>query len=196
MADDFKLEQRGSASAFAEDAAKRLRGAIDTNMLQAAVIAAGSVRQAVYDEFKPGTNLLAWSFKPTLLADGEDGSLRSGALSDVIYARIQDEGGTIVPKRAKALAIPVSPRAKGGKGGSIGPGDFPKNYLHMVWPKGGPKGFLFGLDSVLHFVLQKSVTLKATGYLEQAARIAFPLITEDMELAIQKGLDETKAGGE
>lgn len=81
-----------------------------------------------------------------------------GKRYDVPYAWTQDKGGTIVPKRARALAVPI--------GGTKGlPRNFPNltlirrpgkpPLLVEITPKGGWK---------LRFVLLQSVTLKATGW--------------------------------
>ena len=80
-----------------------------------------------------------------------------GRGQDVPYARIQDEGGTIVPKRARALAVPI--------GGTKGlPRNFPN--LVMIRRVGKPPLLIekVGKAWKLRFVLLRSVTLKATGW--------------------------------
>jgi hypothetical protein len=70
--------------------------------------------------------------------------------SNLVYAEIQEYGGDIVPKKAKALFIPLSD--KGRKGG---------------------EGLLFGID----FVYSKKVTIKPKGYFSRGMESSFDGIT-------------------
>ena len=109
------------------------------------------------------TGHLANSVGRAIKRDGEHTTLTigtnvTGRTRDVPYARIQDEGGTIVPRRARALTIPVA----GTKGVAA---NFPNMFL-LKRPGKPPllvektaKGAL-----KLRFVLVSQVTLKATGW--------------------------------
>lgn len=70
------------------------------------------------------------------------GILRAGGgTRDVQYARIHEEGGTILPKQARALAIPTRfARTQAGVSRVASPRQVAG--LRMVWPKGSPRGYL------------------------------------------------------
>ena len=74
------------------------------------------------------------------------------------YAGVHQEGATITPKAAKALAIPVTNEARRAGG--------PRSMdLHLVWPKGKAAGTLRDDANKVHFVLVKSVTIPARPFL-------------------------------
>ena len=100
---------------------------------------------------------------------GPEMSLSAGGRfggNDVRYARIHELGGTIRPKRAKSLAIPL-PAARTGAGvsGRPGPRDFPD--LQFM-PSKNPRnvGILATPAGVPMFVLRRSVTIPARPYLK------------------------------
>jgi len=85
--------------------------------------------------------------------------------SGLVYARVQDEGGTIRPRRARALAIPLNDEARGKR-----PRDFPDLFLLPADAGDEHVGVLMrktgvgdGLEGM--FVLRKSVRLPARPYL-------------------------------
>lgn len=97
-----------------------------------------------------------------LVRDGEVttawlGTNVAGKSRDVPYARIQDEGGTIVPRRAGALAVPIPP-TKG----------LPRNYQNLVMIRRVGKPPLLvekrARSWKLRFVLLQKVTLKPTRW--------------------------------
>ena len=103
------------------------------------------------------------------------------------YARLLEKGGTIYPKNAKALAVPISDEAK--KFSS--PRDMPD--LDLIPRKGKPsllvrqmrsRGNLRGFE--LHWILVKSVTIPAFGWLSKGVVAAMPEMTD----AMQDELDE------
>ena len=80
-------------------------------------------------------------------------------------ARLQNYGGTVTPKRAKALAIPVSKEAK--RVGSPGGGRFPRPLFAMS-AKSATTGLLcenVNGKVVVHYVLVKSVTIPPRQFL-------------------------------
>ena len=89
------------------------------------------------------------------------------------HARIQNTGGTILPKNAKALAIPISaeakkytsPRAMQGLDLIPRPGK-PSLLVRQLTKRGALKGF------ELHWVLVSSVTLPGTRWLDRGAENA------------------------
>lgn len=147
-------------------------------LLDAALHAEGELKQIIMEVFKSGgTGQLARNPKATLLeTKGEIKS--SGAFMDLIYAGIQNKGGTIYPKSRKNLSIPLSAKAKT-------PG---------LWPRHWAKGKLFFIKSKAgnkllvekkgrgklerHYLLRPSVTIKGKGYIARAARAAEAGIAE------------------
>lgn len=84
--------------------------------------------------------------------------------SKVPYARIHEEGGTIRPKSARVLTIPVTAQAqKAGSPRSFG-GD-----LHFRFSGGRPLG-LFDPVGKMQYVAKDSVTIPARPYLEPALK--------------------------
>ena len=193
MAEPFKVEIKGSVADWTIGLLKAMDRAKLTALLQAAEFAAGSIRAEIFGgSFRPGTGALARSYTASLLKP-KGGKLRSGALSDLVYARIQDEGGTITPKKAKALAIPVSSQARGLHG--VGPREFPGN-LSLVWPKGRDRGWLEDEQGKVHYSLRQSVRLPGRGYLNEAKKASEKPIAEIMSATIEKDLGDVDAGGE
>ena len=101
---------------------------------------------------------------------GPEMSLSAGGRfggNDVRYARIHELGGTIRPKRAKSLAIPL-PAARTGAGvsGRPGPRDVPG--LRFVPTPGSPRvvAVLVNESNQVMFYLHKSVTIPARPYLK------------------------------
>lgn len=109
------------------------------------------------------TGHLANSVGRTIKRDGEHttatlGTNVAGRVRDVPYARIQDEGGTIVPRRARALTIPIA----GTKGVAA---NFPN--LFLVRRVGKPPLLVEKTGKgawKLRFLLLQQVTLKPTGW--------------------------------
>jgi len=102
------------------------------------------------------------------------------------YAAILNSGGVIVPRNAKALAIPVSDEAKRHES----PRDMAN--LVMVPRKDSPpllvrkltrRGDMTGMQ--VHWVLVASVTIPAFRWLENGAAAATPEITEDMAASME-----------
>ena len=197
MSDAFKVEFKGSVEQWVSDLIPAVAEAQAKSMLPAAEMAAGAVRASIFEAFPGSRGGMARSYTATLLRP-KDGHLRSGAVSDLVYARIQDEGGTITPKNAKALTIPISDQAKRLSERGIGARAFPAE-LSLVWPKGRRTGML--VESMqdrtkLHYVLSKRVTLPGKNYLDDAAQHVAPLLVELFDVNITKAGKETKAGGE
>lgn len=87
----------------------------------------------------------------------------------LIYARLQNEGGTILPTKSKALAIPRTPEAV--RAGS--PRRFPRK-LTLIWPKGKRSGRLVEKTTkgknqvpvmITHFLLLLSAVIPARPFL-------------------------------
>lgn len=180
----FSVKFDGSVEKWAENVASEMSEESVKLMLQAAELAAGEIRLAAFDAFPSGRGGIARSFNATML-QSEKGSLKSGALSDLVYARIQDKGGDIFPKRAKALTVPVSHIAKTMRDHGVGARDWPDGKLALVWPRGKPHGFLIETRRrgkfIVHYVLKKQVHINPTHYIDKAREAVEPKISELFE---------------
>jgi len=156
-------------------------------MLLAAEHATGEIRRSAPHD-RGG---LIRSFKATMLTSQTLGILRSGGVSDLIYTKIQDEGGTITAKK-KYLAIPVGDRARSVAG--LWPRDWADGDLFFYTTKSGKPALAKrdgapGKDFV-QYVLRKNVKIKPTNYLKAAALNAEPEIAAILGDQIQISIDE------
>lgn len=145
--------------------------AMSLALLRCAQRTESDVKETIRRVFEPGTGNLSRSFKPVMLENTEE-EITAGVVSDLVYAGIQNDGGTILPKTAKNLAIPVSSNVPLGKW----PRDYPKDALEFVPAKNkGPNVSGYLLDAVSKkpmFRLQRKSVIKPTNYLEYAERIS------------------------
>src|SRR3990167_6310333 len=111
--------------------------------LTAAALSAGreaKIRVGAFPRFTRSGRLRASiGASATEIANGAELRLRAGwGTGQVRYARIQEHGGTIVPRSGKFLAIPVGPALTGaGVSRFASPRDVPPPGL--VAPPGGPR---------------------------------------------------------
>lgn len=189
------------ASSFPAAAARAAARAADA----IAVVAAGAVQQGLTAGVSPdGTAFrpLGWprprgGSKPLLdtgvlrasvsaEADGRGLTVRANAPG----ARLHQEGGVIVPTRAKALTIPVSKEAVRAGGAR----NFPRR-LFALGRKAGGNGALAERTArgglIVHYLLRMSVTVPARPYLGVSAaaarRIARLLAGEHVRLLTEGG---------
>lgn len=158
---------------------------IGKGLLRAAEYTVGEIRKQVIKTFDPHTGALARSYKAQLLRSGK--TVVAGALSDLVYAGIQDRGGTIHAK-GKKLAVPV------GAGRTLPVGTGPRDVPGLVLVKSRRGNALLAkvrrdgkLD--VYFVLKDSVTLKGRDYLEAAARESESTVVEILEGELQDFLN-------
>jgi phage gpG-like protein len=107
----------------------------------------------------------------------------------VIYAAIHEFGGTIVPDKAKALAVPVSPEAKKLSMLGKGPRDIPG--LVMIAHEGRtPILALVNPDKTLNvmYALLNKVTIGAKPYLRPALQSEKNIIAQIFAKAVTKGV--------
>ena len=107
---------------------------------------------------------LSQSIRYVVKRDRKSPSVQIG--TDVIYGRILELGGRVTATTAKALAVPVSRQAKRHKGG---PRNFPKDLVLIS--RGGRAPLLIerrSRQTVIHYVLPKSVYIAARPYLRPA----------------------------
>lgn len=152
--------------------AKGLTAELAELALQGAQLLTGEIRAVLYDTSKDGrTGNLARSFRERFIGSA-DGVIGAGTFSDSVYARIQDEGGEVLP-HGKNLAIPLPD-------GGVPFGMWPRQ-----WAFGSDKLFKVrigrtdylatrGPRLILRYVLKPSVTLPARHYLRAAAERAAP----------------------
>jgi hypothetical protein len=112
--------------------------------------------------------------------------------SNLIYAKIQNDGGTIKPVSGKYLAVPL-------KSAKVAPGKWPRHFpksgpgaLHFI-PRGGGKSPLLAKlrkdGSILPvFSLRSSVTLRPKHYLEAAAKKVEPVVEQILMDALDEAL--------
>lgn len=170
------IEIRDTAKPALKDIKKSLAKVMSSGVFAAAQLTVGIIRREIMRLLKPGTGGLARSFKETLI-DKSSGGASAGAFSDLVYARIQDEGGIIRPKFRKNLAIPLkSARVPLGKW----PRDFPPGELTFIKSKKGNSLLARVSKGKIEpvFVLKPSVTIKGVGYIESARRKAEPKIVK------------------
>ena len=118
---------------------------------------------------KPGqpphrdTGKLQQSIQWQVYEDKKAPSVLIGASTPAIYAGILEKGGTIFPKKAKALSVPVSKEAKRHKGS---PTTFPRE-LTLVARFGRPPLLIEARKRVtkIHYVLVPSVRIHARPFL-------------------------------
>ena len=178
MAEDIRAIVEGDVKKYLEDVGIAIDQQMMTALLQAAVHAEGELKQSIADTFPSGgTGALARNPKAMLLET--KGVVKSaGAFLDLVYALIQDEGGTIKAKTVKNLAIPLSNEAKV-------PGKWPRTWapktLFFLKSKRGNKLLAerIGKGRIKpHYLLKPSVTIKGKGYVERARRSAEKIIAE------------------
>lgn len=160
---DLKTKVAPSPGLLIDKAMGGMTAAFWRIALKAAAIAGGFLAREVVDNTPGGTGRLAASFTHPTMTQGGD-SIKAGALSSLPYARIQDEGGTIIPKTVKNLAIPQTPQAK-----EMWPRDWGKNQLHFIANK-MEGGALVDSQGTTQYLLRPSVTLTGKHYID-AARV-------------------------
>lgn len=116
----------------------------------------------------------------------DEKNLKINIYANTVYAKIQHEGGDIIPKKAKALAIPFSAETKAiaiPEGKSIR-NIFPDLYFRPH-KTGKSLGGLYkkmgkGKDDVLMYLLIDKVHLKGKFYLKNAMLSETPKILQQM----------------
>lgn len=147
-----------------QDALSRMEKAARGKALQKSALAGGFVLEGqakinAERVFHASTGNLSGSINTQVL-EADDSHVVVGVGPSVVYGRIQELGGTVVPVSAKYLAIPVNAKK------NSSPRDYPNLKLRM--PRGSDPIFVDESGQVM-FVLKKSVTLPARPYLRPAA---------------------------
>ena len=168
-----------------------LRDALEKGVIAATEHVAGEVREVVYDTFDVRTGALARSFKESLLREGEE--IKGRVLSDLVYAGIQDTGGTIYPRRGRYLAVPLGTQRMNVRW----PRDWPKGRLVLIKSKKGNKLLveIIGKKIQPRYLLKANVTLTGKRYLDTAMDRAQPGVTEILGDHVALHIDRGIAGG-
>lgn len=185
----IKVRISGDAvKGFWDRAAEGVQSHLGQTLLQAAEYLAGEIRSVVMATFSGRTGGLARSWRSRFL--GVNGRIAGAeAYSDLIYAGIQDTGGTIHPRTVSKLAIPLK---------DLPVGKWPRHFgkeLTLIKSKKG--------NAILakvkkngqiepYFVLKDSATIKGRQYVDKAIDQAMPEIESIMLEGINKDID--KAG--
>jgi len=169
-----------------------LPNVLERGLLSAATYAAGEIRRQVFARFGGKNNRttgnLANSFTATLL-QSRGGNIAAGAMSDLIYAGIQNRGGTITAK-GKALTVPI------GMGKTLPVGARARDVPGLVLiSRPGKPGLLVrprkkAFD--LYFVLVKSVNITGRRYIEAAAKEAETEVIRILDEAAQGGINKAE----
>ena len=167
----------------ARDQARRVFGAVGVAVadtlgvaaLRGAEHVAGSIRAEAMGRVKGSpttvlTGALARSWRSRFVTRGAT-EATAEAYSELAYARIQDEGGTIKPRTRKFLAIPLV-RLPVGKW----PRDWPRDALQFIRTRRG--GLLVervkrGRGRAI-YALVRSSTIKGSGYVAAGIKAAEP----------------------
>lgn len=167
---DVRVDAYGAdLSRYAREIRERMSAPSRARLaLQLAQVASGELARAARDRLdKNPTGRLARSFKPRVLVTGDEVS--GAAISDLVYARIHDQGGDIRPRRRKFLAIPLAGVRRGQR-----PREFPRK---LAFIKTGPSAVLAETVGkgkrarlVPRYALVKSARIRATGYQAEAFR--------------------------
>jgi len=147
-----------------------ITNALTGGLLEAAQHVEGEIKAKIFELHDSRTGNMARSYTAAPLFR-EKKSWSTGVYSTLIYAGIQDQGGTIHPKTVKNLAIPISDYVKVKVG--LWPRDWPKGALHLVRSKKGNM-LLADKSGKPHYALKTKVEIPGTGYLEEAREAAEP----------------------
>ena len=170
-----------------KEIARRLEATVELTadvVLQAALLVEGGVRQEIVKRLdKDPTGALARSVTTTLASPTPP--LRATVLIDRIYAEIQDQGGTIVPRRAKKLAVPLPalPRSMRGKS----PRDWGPGELSLRVSKRGSAVLVDRAGRALYALVDR-VVIPGTGYVAAGIEAAMPEIEALLAGAVEDGI--------
>ncbi len=165
-------------------------------LLDASFALQAEIGEAIVSTSKYGRGGLADSYKVRLLSKG--GPVKSaGVFSNSVYARIQDQGGVVRPRRVKWLTIPMGPRRGPPKGSAKGTqGISPRTWKHGYKDLQGYKlgaNFFWKSKTTqkVEFMGVKRSTIRARYYLDKALKKAQPVINKLIANAVRKAMQDT-----
>jgi hypothetical protein len=160
----LEVEGQKKTTALLRALGKNADEAISVALLRCAQHAEGEIKRTAQRVFKPGTGNLMRSFKAVMLAKEGD-ILSAGAVSDLVYAGIQNDGGEIVSSRgpSKYLAYPVVELPVGQWAR-----DTPGLHVGIAPPPSKLGLVLMDASNKVIFNLAKKVTITGKKYIESA----------------------------
>ena len=194
MADLISIKLTNKPTVHFDAMAENLKAERINMVFKAATLAGGMVGRIL--QAQGGTGKLAGSFSPATFIREDEATVSAGALSDLVYADVQNRGtahlpgGAIRPKPPRRmLAIPVSPEGKARL-----PRDWPEKELALIKSKRG-NPILIQSDTEgrvqVHYVLVPNTRLQGTRYLERAEKAVRPQV----EKVVGKSVRTSIAGG-
>ena len=190
MVAKIKVTVTDDATVVLEGIPEALTPELSKAVLKAANIAGGEIVLAVRDTTAGSgttTGALARSVLPAHFVEAPKGSVAAAADSDLIYAKIQDQGGTIHAKSVKNLAIPLTKEARG-----LWPRDRPAGELVFRKSKKGAALLVSATTGEPQYVLKPSVTLKGKGYIAKAREASEELVIETLNEAVDAAVEKAE----
>lgn len=165
---------------------REMSPALQTGLFRAAETLRGHIVRSIRERLNPEgrrTGNLMRSFRPSAVVN-DAGKMQVGVFSDLVYARIQDEGGTINARPGGALTIPIA---------DMPIGTTARDFADAFILRANGKAYLVRSigKGKLEFLYQlvRSVTLRGKGYLEAAETSAATDVERDITEAIDAHLE-------
>lgn len=183
----IKVEGLDALERHLSQTSSAVERAMAKGVMRAAQETTGIIRKNIYSGMRGRTGDLARSFKETFLGE-KGGSVSAGSFSDLSYARIQEEGGTIHPRTRRYLAVPLV-RTPVGK--------WPRHFSDLVLVRSRRGNLLLARVSksgrmTPHFVLKPSVRLRGRGYLAASIREAQAAASEAVGAQLALEVDKIR----
>lgn len=186
---------KSGIEAFAKGLGVTLPRELEAGIMEAAQQTTTIMRRHITEVFPSGrTGALGRSYKETFFG-WQGGGVSAGVLSDLVYAGILDEGGTVRARTVKSLAVPIM----GGRSLPVGkwPRHFAKGELTFIARKGrAPILAQVSKRGVVRplFVLKPSVTIRGRGYVDEVATQAELVIAEILGDKAQVAVEKAPGG--
>lgn len=181
---EIGIQVRGDLAAMLKRIGADIHPTLVRGLLKAANYAGGAIAETIGEKFPHTGGEFPNSFLPARILVDKADEITAGALSDRVYARIQDEGGTITPKKRKNLAIPLNRSAR-----PRWPRDWPKGELTLIRSKRGNMLLVSrspnGKSIHPEYLLRPSVTIKGRGYIAAAKKKAEPVVQQLIDDELQ-----------
>lgn len=180
MPDGLKVSVSGLAGL--KEALEKVRTATSGKLLvRAAQAGALPVQNAAKQKSPKRTRTLSRSIHIEVLLE-EETQAEVTVGTDVEYAAMQEFGGTITPKNAKYLAIPLTKAAE-----AVSPRSFPGKLRPVM---NGQSGVLVDDGGAAQYALKKSVTIPAHPYLRPALDENVEAVKDSMARALRQQLEK------
>ena len=201
MADAFEVKVDSNVTLFASKFVDELDAGMAIGLLRSSDALKTQISKAVRERLNkhPTGQLSSPASWPTGVLKTDADGWHTKVFSMLPYARIQNEGGKIVPKNVNNLAIPnrnFGPVIRNQVGIAAKQNDPSRTKLRWIPSKAGAKasGYLIDIGAdALAYTLMRSVPIRRTGYLEEAAEKALPEIILEIEAVVDAA--NAAAGG-